>query len=339
MNEKLRPLSSSQQNPGLGERLYMRCYAGNYLTTRKLKSKYSYLKTEPSSIPFISNTPNYLSQSAKKLKSTKNNKKQIPTSIQKELNDILIINNYTQAPKPLNELIDYSNKLYNYSKKYQINKEKNEAKYYEQFSYKPKINSDTQKNNINNFYIRLEGWINKIKNKNNEKKEILDEKTGQVLFKPKINKSNRNNNDNNNNVFENLYKNGMNLKKKKKNNEENYYNKLKEDSNKKFFNKEDKNYIENRKKKKIFEFIFEIYNKYKEDNKIDNNNKEINSDDNKIKKYFNDISDNLGLILKDFFESIQENINKEKFFDLLDKMFNKLDFNLKKEFLKIKNCN
>ena len=349
-SQNIRPLSSSQQNPGLGERLYMRCYAGNYLTNRKLKSKYSYLKTEPSPIPFISITPNYLSQSTKKLKSSKEIKNQIPTSIKKELDDIIIINKYSQPAKPLNELIDYSNKLYNYSKKYQIDKEKNEKKYYEQFSYQPIINTNNNNNqkNIKNFYVRLEGWLNKMKMKNNDNKNnIIDEKTGQVLFKPKINKSNRDNN-NNKNVFENLYRNGMNSKLKRKNDEEKYYNKIKQDSNKKFFNKENKNYIESSKKKKIFEKILEIFHKYKNDNKLidnkihnneENDKKDINNDENNIKKYFIEISDELYIILYEFYKSIEDNVNKEKFFDLLDKMYNKLNDNLKKEFLKIKFCN
>jgi len=345
-SQDIPPLSSSQEYPGLGDRLYMRCYAGNYLSNRKLKSKYSYLKTDPSPIPFISITPNYLSQSTKKLKSSKENKNKIPTSIKKELDDIFIINKYTHPAKPLNELIDYSNKLYNYSKKYQIDKEKNEKKYYEQFSYRPATNSNNQKKSMKNFYVRLEGWNNKIKmkNNNNNKNNIIDEKTGQVLFKPKINKSNKDNN-NNKNVFENLYRIGMNSKIKRKNDEEKYYNKIKKDSNKKFFNKEDLIYIENSQKKKIFEKIFEVFHKYKNDSKlinekIDNNNEnEINDDENKLKKYFIDINDDLCFKLNEFYKSIEDDVNKEKFFELSDKMYNTLNDNLKKEFLKIKVCN
>ncbi len=177
------------------------------------KNNFSYLKNKEnyflnSNTDSISNTLRY---SEDQFNNTKNlyecnyiDKKNIKNKI--NLNhtcrtEISISSKSRSRVRSVDEINIITNRLYNYSAKYNFNKKRKQEDYYNSTCpFTPSLINDVYKiHNIKpsmtNFFFRLQNWVNKrnIKYETDYESTFYDNKTGYRLFSPKINKTRNDN--------------------------------------------------------------------------------------------------------------------------------------------------
>lgn len=274
------------------------------------KSSYKRFSTLPS------NTSNR-NKSSKKLNT-------ITTEQLKELNDIEEMNKYKKDKKPYDEIIKLTERLHN-EQKIKLFKKKNltEKVLEEKCPFTPDINEKLDKPSVENFFFRLQTWINSLNNKidviNNT--EPTDYKTGQVLFTP----CTYSNYPKRENTFNFLYNQGVSLKAKKnlqeQKNIENIYSLV----NSKKINSNSEAIIESKRTN----IIITLYNLLK-----DNNDETIKYSEEayqKIEKAFSPKLLKIFNLLFDELKNTKESLNKDQFYLGMKHLFSLMDHSLKKE--------
>ena len=254
-----RPISSSLT---FGERLYYKNLALSNIKDSKIKKqrekKQESFDKEYKFAPSINKSYTFSKRSS--FNKEENSKQYTPltTEQEKELNDIEEINKYKQSKKSNNEIAQLSERLHNEKKVNEIKRRILTNKILSQdCPFTPDINEKLDKPKVENFFYRLQNWINTLNNKINiiNNTEPTDYKTGQVLFKP-CTYSNYPKRDN---TFDFLYEQGLSQKVKREYQEEENYKHFESLSNVKKVSPNSEALVEMRQEKIVKE-LFEMLN-------------------------------------------------------------------------------
>ena len=248
----------------------------------------------------------------------------ITTEQLKELTDIEEFNKYKKDKKPYHEIIKLTERLHN-EQKIKLFKKKNLAEKVleEKCPFTPEINEKVDKPSVENFFFRLQTWINSLNNKidaiNNT--EPTDYKTGQVLFTP----CTYSNYPKRENTFNFLYNQGLSLKAKKNLQEQKNIEKIYSLVNSKKINSNSEAIIESKRTN----VIITLYNLLK-----DNNDETIKYSEEayqKIEKSFSPKLVKIFNLLFDELKTSKESLNKDQFYLGMNHLFSLMDYNSKKE--------
>lgn len=203
---------------------------------------------------------------------------------------------------PIESIQKYAERLHKDHEARQINKVKNAEKFYNEIcTFTPEVNDKTEPNQ-KNFYERLQGWIVKQKEREEERKELfkLNETTNKPFFKPLTSDSTLELKDRPKNSQELLSKLHDDYKQKiekRTNLHQNNLKKVREDSEKPLTSPNSKE-LNEKNKAELFTRIFEILD-YNQDKKI--------SYDEDFEEAMKEVPKHIVKILEPLFEEFKEN--------------------------------
>lgn len=312
-----------------GERLYYKNMALSNIKESKIKKqrekRENSFEKEFKFVPSINKS--YTFNKKTSLNKEENSKQYTPLTTEqtKELNDIEEINKYKPTKKSSDEIAQLSERLHNEKKVNEIKRKILTNKILSQeCPFTPDINEKVEKPKVENFFYRLQNWINTLNNKINiiNNTEPTDYKTGQVLFKPCI----YSNYPKRENTFDLLYLQGLSQKVNREIKEEDNYKRIESLSNVKKVSPNSEALVEIRQQK-IAKELFEIMNIEKDG--------ALKYSEEMLKKLHDTFSEKFYNFFRTYLiedlKNTNETLNIEEFTVAMEQLYPHMTFEIKEE--------